>query len=176
MPETPDRFAVLVADPPWLFRDHMSQGEGKGASFKYDVLSLQEICAFELPPLLPDATLFLWRVAALQEDALQVMQTWGFTLKTELVWVKRTKLGKRWFGLGHTVRAEHEVCLIGTRGRPQTLNKSIRSTFEAAVGQHSEKPEEFFKIVEQLRSGPYVELFARKKREGWTCLGNEVPV
>lgn len=174
MRKTLDEFAVLVADPPWLFQDQMSQGGGKGASWKYDVLTVEQICEFRLPALLPDATLFLWRVAALQQEALQVMDAWGFTLKTELVWVKKTKHGKRWFGMGHTVRAEHEVCLIGTRGRPQTMNKSIRSTFEAVAGQHSEKPEEFFKIVEQLRAGPYVELFARKTREGWTCLGNEI--
>jgi N6-adenosine-specific RNA methylase IME4 len=78
--------------------------------------------------------------------------------------------------MGRTVRAEHETCLIGVRGKPETLDKSVRSTFEAVVGRHSEKPEEFYTIVETLRAGPYAELFSRKTREGWTCLGNEVSV
>lgn len=175
-------FAVLVADPPWAFGDNLPGGT-RGAASNYPTLSVDSLCKFPLPILTPDATLFLWRVASMQEEALAVVRGWGFTLKTEVIWLKKTKYGKRWFGMGRTVRAEHETCLIATRGRPVTLDLSIRSTFEteldcdgfeAKTGRHSEKPEEFYKIVEQLRSGPYCELFARRLREGWTCLGNEV--
>jgi len=105
---------------------------------------------------------------------------WGFTPKTEIVWLKKTAHGNRWFGMGRTVRAEHETCIIATRGRPKVLNHSVRSTFvtdfaglSAQVGRHSEKPEEFYKIVETLFDGPYVELFARRQRPGWTCQGDE---
>ena len=139
-------------------------------------LSVPELCAFPLPPLADDCTLFLWRVASMQQEALDVMAAWGFTLKTEIVWLKRTTTGKRWFGMGRTVRAEHETCLVGTRGRPVTRRKNIRSTFEAVVGQHSEKPAMFYDLVEALRDGPYVELFARRRRAGWTSLGDQVPV
>jgi N6-adenosine-specific RNA methylase IME4 len=112
----------------------------------------------------------------MQHEALDVMAAWGFALKTEIVWLKRTRTGKRWFGMGRTVRAEHEVCLVGTRGRPVTRCKNVRSTFEAVAGKHSEKPVEFYAIVELLREGPYVELFARRRRAGWTNLGDQVPV
>lgn len=85
--------------------------------------------------------------------------------------------------MGRTLRAEHEACLIATRGTPEVLSHSTRSTFitdldlaglSAEVGRHSEKPEEFYQIVQSLFAGPYLELFARKPRLGWTCIGNEV--
>jgi N6-adenosine-specific RNA methylase IME4 len=140
-------------------------------------MTVEEICDFPLPPITIDATLFLWRVASMQEEALFVARAWGFRVDTELVWLKRTKNGKRHFGMGRTVRAEHETCLIAHRYdgiRPFTFDSSIRSTFEAPVGRHSEKPDEFFKIVERLRRGPYCEIFARKRREGWTSIGDEI--
>jgi N6-adenosine-specific RNA methylase IME4 len=134
-------------------------------------LTVEELCRFPLPPLAPKAHLFLWRVAALQEEALQVVRAWGFVPKAELVWLKRTKRGKRWFGMGRQVRNEHEVCIIATRSNPSVRNKAIRSTFEAKVGRHSEKPDEFYGIVEELCERPYVELFARRRRSGWKCWG-----
>ena len=174
MPDDANRFRVVLADPPWLFQDRLP-GPGRGAAKHYGCLSVAEFCAFPLPPLADDCTLFLWRVASMQQEALDVMKAWDFTLKTEIVWLKRTTTGKRWFGMGRTVRAEHEVCLVGTRGRPSRASKNIRSTFEAVVGQHSEKPAIFYDLVEALREGPYVELFARRRRAGWTSLGDQVP-
>lgn len=171
---------VIVADPGWLFDDKLP-GEKRGASRNYDCMTVQDICRFPLPPLERDCVLFLWRVASMQQAALDVAWAWGFTVKSELVWLKKTKYGNRWFGMGRTVRAEHEICLIATRGHPRPLNHSTRSTFttdvegfSAPVGRHSEKPEIFYKVVENLYAGPYVELFARRARPGWTCLGNEV--
>ena len=171
------RFAVLAIDAPWLFGDRLpndSLTTARGASDNYRCMTVEELKAMPLPEMLPDATLFMWRVSAMVEEAYAVVRAWGFTQKAELVWLKRTKTGKRHFGMGRTVRMEHESCIIATRGRPQTLSKSVRSTFEAQVGCHSEKPEEFYAIVEQLRAGPYCELFARRLRAGWTCLGNEI--
>jgi N6-adenosine-specific RNA methylase IME4 len=164
---------VLVADPPWAFGDSLP-GEGRGATKHYTVMATDAIERFPLPALAENAVLFLWRVAAMQDDALRVCRAWGFTLKTELVWLKRTSRGKRHFGMGRIVRAEHETCLIGTRGRPSTRDRSTRSTFEAAVGRHSEKPDAFYDVVERLYQGPYVELFARRRRGGWDCRGNEL--
>lgn len=171
-------FRVLVADPPWRYDDKLGR---RGAAHNYVTMSVEDVCRFPLPPLADDCVLFLWRVAVLQADALLVVRMWGFTLKTELVWLKKTVNGNRWFGLGHTLRAEHEVCLVATRGRPQVLNHSTRSTFvtdfeglSAVAGRHSEKPSEFYAIVEALFEGPRVELFARRQRPNWTCLGDEL--
>jgi N6-adenosine-specific RNA methylase IME4 len=168
-----DRFAVVLADPAWQFKDPLP-GRGCGAAKHYRCLSLPELCAFPLPPLADDSTLFLWRVASMQQEALDVVRAWGFTLKTEIVWVKHTSNGNRKFGMGRTVRGEYEVCLVGTRGRPVTKSKAVRSTFAAVAGRHPEKPVEFYALVEALRDGPYVELFARRRRAGWTSLGDEL--
>lgn len=167
-------YACLVADPPWRFGDKLP-GPGRGAEKHYPTLSIADLCAFALPPLAADAYLFLWRVSSQVAEAYRVVEAWGFTPKTELVWVKRTETGRRWFGMGRTLRAEHETCIVAVRGRPTVLNRSTRSTFEAAAGRHSAKPEAFFDLVEALVPGPYVELFARRQRPGWTCLGNEIP-
>ena len=168
-------FACIVADPPWAFGDKLP-GPGRGAVKHYPVLSPVEIVRFALPPIADDAYLFLWRVASQVEEAYRVVRAWGFVPKTEIVWVKRTSRGKRWFGMGRTVRAEHEVAIVAKRGSPDVLSRSIRSTFEAAVPErgHSAKPEAFFELVESLVAGPRLELFARRKRRGWTCLGNEI--
>lgn len=167
------RYRVLVADPPWSFDDELP-GETRGAAKNYKTMSVEEICRFPLPPMYESSTLFLWRVASMQKEALQVIDAWDFSLKTELVWKKLTVNGKRFFGMGRTVRAEHEVCLVATSGKPVTLDKSIRSVFEAPVGRHSEKPAEFFSIVEKLREGPFCEIFARRHRPNWDCFGDEL--
>lgn len=164
---------VLVADPPWLFGDSLP-GKGRGASKHYGCLPLNEICEFALPPLADDALLFMWRVASMQREALAVVEAWGFELKSEIVWKKLTKTGKRHFGMGHYVRAEHEVCLIARRGKGKVRDRSVRSVFEAQTGRHSAKPDEFYGLVEQLAEGPYLEMFARRPRPGWSCWGNEL--
>lgn len=165
---------VLVADPPWKFSDNLP-GAKRGASKNYKTLSLEDICAFDVPALAPDAHLFLWRVASMVEEAYEVVRAWGFVPKTEIVWRKKTAKGLRWFGMGRIVRAEHETCIVATRGRPQVLNKSVRSTFDAPVTGHSAKPDAFYSLVEGLVAGPYVELFARRHRPGWMCFGDELP-
>lgn len=166
---------VLVADPPWKFGDSLP-GNGRGASKHYGCLTVDELSSFPLPSLAPDCHLFLWRVSAMVEEAYAVVRAWGFTPKSEIVWLKRTTTGKRHFGMGRQVRAEHESCIIAVRGRPLVKRRDVRSTFEAVAERvHSRKPEAFFELVESLCDGPYVELFARRARPGWTCLGNEIP-
>lgn len=173
-------YSCIVADPPWAFADKLP-GQGRGAAKHYDVLSTAELVRFplrgqpEFPMVAADAWLFLWRVSAMAEDAYRVVRAWGFTPKSEIVWNKLTSTGKPHFGMGHYVRASHETCIVAVRGRPAVLSHSVRSTFSAPVGEHSEKPEEFFRIVEALAPGPRVEMFARRRRPGWDALGNEVP-
>lgn len=170
------RFRVLVADPPWQFGDKLP-GIGRGAEKHYPCLSLEELEKFPLPFLEDDAVLFLWRVSSMPIEALSVVVAWGFTPKTELVWRKMTPAGKQHFGMGRILRAAHETCIVATRGeRIEPKSRSMRTVFDAPVGRHSEKPEEFYQIVETLYDGPYVELFARCPREGWTTYGNELAV
>lgn len=168
-------FRVVVADPCWRFDDNLP-GKGRGASKHYATLPARDIEALRLPPVAEDALLFLWRVSSMQEEALCVCRAWGFTPKSEIVWVKTTRHGDVLRGMGRYVRNAHETCLIAARGRGASIvrDHSIASVFMAPRGRHSEKPEEFYRIVEALSEGPYVELFARASRPGWTTIGDEI--
>ena len=161
-------YKVLVADPPWQFSDTLGK---RGAGSQYSCLTLEQIEGFHLPPMEKDSYLFLWRVSSQVQEAYRVVDAWGFVPKTEIVWVKRTKNNKRHFGMGRHLRAEHETCIVATRGSPKPKVRNIRSVFEAKVGAHSQKPDEFYEIVEAFSEGPYAELFARRFRRGWFCMG-----
>jgi N6-adenosine-specific RNA methylase IME4 len=138
-------------------------------------MTTPELCAFALPPLADDALLFMWRVAAMQQDAFDVVEAWGFKVKAELVWVKLTSTSSALhFGMGRYTRAAHETCLIATRGRAKVRVHDQRSIFFAPVGRHSAKPDAFYWITMRLAEGPYAELFARRHRVGWRCYGNEL--
>ncbi len=178
--EAVTHFATVVADPPWQYGDQLP-GEGRGAARQYKTMSYAEICQFPASlgrdvAFAEDCRLFLWTTSSFLQEALDVMRAWGFRYQTNLVWDKVTaKNGLPWFGMGRTVRASHELVLVGVRGKPEVRSKSVRSRFEAAVGKHSEKPAEFYRLVEELSLGPYLELFAREHRgPGWLCLGDEL--
>jgi N6-adenosine-specific RNA methylase IME4 len=169
------RFRVIEADCPWKFGDRLP-GPGRGAVKHYPCMPTPDLCRFPLPPLEDDSLLLLWRVSAMQQDALDVAKAWGFTLKSEIVWEKTTVTGKPHFGMGHYVRASHETCLLATRGRWKPKARNVRSRFSAPVGRHSAKPDAFYDLVEQLADGPYVRLFARSERPGWVSYGDELAV
>jgi N6-adenosine-specific RNA methylase IME4 len=176
----PNRYRVIIADPPWLFGDKLP-GKSRGAAKQYGCLTVPQICRFPLPDLADDALLLLWRVAAMQAEALDVVRMWGFVPKSEIVWEKLTKKGKPWFGMGRFVRASHETCIVATRGRFKVGDRSVRSRFSAPVPVdengdhiHSAKPAVFHEIAAKLAGGPGVELFARRRTPGWICLGDEI--
>ncbi len=188
-------YVCIVADPPWAPRDKLP-GPTRGAAKQYPVMSTTEIRGLSDPTFVgkriygeciaKDAILFLWRLASMQEDALAVVDAWGFDVKSEVVWRKLTKNGKPWFGMGRTVRASHETCIVAVRGRAsKTIKaKNIRSTFAApvpvdAAGKyiHSAKPDAFFSDVVMPLVGDVkrLEIFARTRRPGWDAIGNQLP-
>jgi N6-adenosine-specific RNA methylase IME4 len=177
---------VIVADPPWQFGDKI-QGKKRGAEKHYTVMSVNDILRMPLPPIHDDATLFLWRVSSQVEEAYQVVRVWGFVPKSEIVWNKTTGGDadeddqKDAMGMGHIVRGSHETCIVATRGRPpKPSSLRERTSFRAPRGKHSEKPEEFYRIVERLYPlelwpEAHVELFARRRRSRWIQEGLELP-
>lgn len=170
--------STIVADCPWQFSDKLP-GPSRGAEKNYSCMSVAELHLFlsqQSFEVSPDAYLLMWRVASMQQEALDVVRAWGFVVKTEIVWEKLTKNGLPWFGMGHHLRAAHETCLVCTRERARPLRRNQRSRFSAVVGRHSEKPAAFFDIVESTFPGPYAELFARTVRPGWVQVGNKLPV
>lgn len=179
-------YKSLVIDPPWKLADQLP-GKGRGATKHYNCLSIEQMKSLELPKIADDAIMFMWRLASMQAEALELLKFYGFTLKSEIVWVKEkknkppiTSPNDLAFGMGHYTRAAHEVCLIGIRGKALSKiikNHSIRSVFFAPRRKHSEKPEEFYDLVEKITGGvgPYVDIFARKKhRPGWDFIGDEI--
>lgn len=163
---------VVVADPPWSFGDKLTMSKtARGAESNYPTMSIEDIARFLGKfRIADDALLFLWRVSSQVKEAYDVCNAWGFVPKSEIVWVKKTPTDKVHFGMGRYVRMSHESCIIGARGKALSIIKShsVRSVFEAPIGAHSEKPDRFFEIVEELTiAGPYLELFARKRRDGW---------
>lgn len=173
------RFRVHVSDPPWDFDDRVSRS-GRGAKNHYETMPLEEIMAFPQPDMFEDSLLFLWRVAAMTSEAICVAHAWGYTPKAEAVWVKTRpsyrEPSRLNVGMGHYTRGSHETVMICSRGKGHRFIKdhSIPSVFYAPIGEHSAKPEAFYDFVHDLARGPYVETFARRPRDRWTCYGDEL--
>lgn len=170
-------YNVIYADPPWQY-DNAITSWGP-ARLHYGDMSLDDICA--LPRAIDlriedNAVLFLWVTNPFLQDAFKVIEAWGFEYKTNIAWVK-TDLQKP--GSGFYVRGRHELLFICTRGSFTPLDKHISppigSVIEAPLQEHSRKPDEVYDIIERLYPAcNYVELFARRKRDGWDAFGNEV--
>ncbi len=169
---------ALIADPAWSYGDKLP-GKGRGAQKHYKVMKVPEIQRMPLPELADDCWLFLWRVHTHHDEALSVAEAWGFGRRpcSEIVWVKKTKDGKRVkIGMGRSFRMAHEVCLVFKRGRPHQASRSLPSVIEAPRLEHSRKPDLFYERVDQfVGSVPRVELFARRQWKNWLCLGDEMP-
>lgn len=125
-------YSVAVIDPSWNFKDKLP-GPGRGAVKHYKTSPVQIMADYVLSVLdnrmADNCVLAMWRVAAMQYEALEMMKLLDFTLKSEIVWLKRTKYGKRHMGMGRQCRLEHEVCLIGTRGKNIQMDRAVRSVF-----------------------------------------------
>lgn len=175
-----NKYRVIYADPPWSFRDKMHPNY-KGASHKYPTLNAKTIGELPVGELAAeDCLLAMWWVPSQPEEALQVMKAWGFRLATfkGFTWVKRTRTGKRAFGLGHYTRGNTECCLFGVRGKATQLvvNRAISQLVESPIRDHSRKPDEIRDLLTSLTGkGKRIELFARSRHQGWDAWGNEAP-
>lgn len=167
-------FACILADPPWNFRTWSKRGRGRSADRHYRVMALERIKAMNIPAK-KNAVLFMWATWPNLLDALQVIESWGFTYKTlGFVWMKQTKTGKLHWGLGYWTRANSEFCLLATRGNPRRKRADVHQVIIEPVREHSRKPDCIYERIEQLVPGPYLELFSRRRRRGWTSKGDEV--
>ena len=171
-------FGTILADPPWRFTNRTGKmaPEHRRLS-RYATLAHREIMALPVPRLvLPKSHLYLWVPNALILDGLKVMQSLGFTYKTNLVWYKVRKDGgpdRR--GVGFYFRNVTELVLFGTRGTLRTLAPGRRqeNIIVSRKREHSRKPDELYDVIEQCSPGPYLELFARQAKPGWSQWGNE---
>jgi N6-adenosine-specific RNA methylase IME4 len=141
-------------------------------------MTFEEIMELPVAQLVaPKSHLYLWVPNALIREGLEVMRRWGFTYKTNLIWFKvRKDGGPDGRGVGFYFRNVTEVVLFGTRGQLRTRAAGRRQTniIVSRKREHSRKPDELYDIIEQCSPGPFLEMFARHNRPGWSQWGNEV--
>ena len=169
-------FGVVLADPALKFKVRSPKGEGRSACRHYRVMSFDEIVALPVREIAADdAWLFLWLPNPFVTRVEALMTSWGFRFSgSAFVWVKVNKSGTGFFtGLGYTTRKNVEICWLGRRGSPRRNAKDVRELIVAPRREHSRKPDEPYERVERFCDGPYVELFARQQRPGWSCWGDE---
>ena len=165
-----DMFQVIYADPPWRYQH--SKTESRAIENQYPTLSIEEICNLPISTIAgPDSILFLWATSPKLEEALQVLNAWGFTYKTCAVWDKER------IGMGYYYRQQHELILVGTKGNlpcAEPANRPSSVIRQKRDNLHSRKP---LLAIEQIEvmypDRKKIELFCREPREGWSTWGNE---
>lgn len=194
----PYGFRVILADPPWAYENWSERGEGKGAARHYETQDLDWIKGLPVKMLAADdCVLFLWCTWPLMPVWASVIGAWGFEFAgLAWEWIKyNPETGKYAFGVGYGTRKNLEPCLLATRGNPslradqtffgtttEARSHSVRDFIEAwpldsiraPRREHSRKPEEQYTRIEQMFDGPFVELFSRANRKGWTAWGEQV--
>lgn len=172
------RFSTILADPPWQFQNRTGKVAPEHRRLlRYPTMELSEIIDLPVSRLAAaQSHLYLWVPNALLLEGLRVMQAWGFTYKTNLVWFKvRKDGGPDGRGVGFYFRNVTELVLFGVRGSMRTLppGRTQVNLISSRKREHSRKPDELYDLIEACSPGPYLELFARFKREGWHQWGNE---
>lgn len=171
VPPPSGKYRVIYADPPWEYVNEQPEYHTEQADH-YPLMPLQEICDLPVKDLtMDDAVLFLWATSPILRESFKVVKAWGFEYKSTFVWDKVKH------NMGHYNSVRHEFLLVCTRGScPPDEQKLFDSVQSIERGQHSEKPEEFRRIIDTLYPvGPRIELFNRGGApDGWVTWGNEI--
>ncbi|WP_363102352.1 MT-A70 family methyltransferase [Parvibaculum sp.] len=171
------RFKTILADPPWQFTNRTGKVAPEHRRLnRYATMTKADICSLPVSEHATDtAHLYLWVPNALLPDGLEVMKAWGFEYKSNIVWHKlRKDGGSDGRGVGFYFRNVTEILLFGIRGKNARTLQPGRSQVNyigARKREHSRKPDEQYDLIESCSQGPYLELFARGVREGWTSWG-----
>jgi len=177
MIELPNKkYNIIYADPPWHY-DKRNEGN-RNVQQKYSTLSFEQIYNLPVQNISEnDCVLFLWVTYPKLPQCLQTVSKWGFEYKTcAFTWVKKNKIKPTWFmGMGRWTRANSEICLIATKGKPKRISASVHSVVDTPIERHSKKPDCVRdRIVDLCGDLPRIELFAREQAKGWDVWGNEV--
>jgi len=173
------KFRTVLADPPWQFQNRTGKmaPEHKRLN-RYGTMTLEDILALPVSKTLEEtAHLYLWVPNALLPEGLRVLAAWGFQYKSNIVWHKiRKDGGPDGRGVGFYFRNTTELILFGVRGKnARTLAPGRRQVniIKSQKREHSRKPDEAYQLIEACSPGPFLELFARGSRPGWTTWGNQ---
>jgi len=173
------RFRTILADPPWQFQNRTGKVAPEHRRLnRYNTLTLDAIKALPVSAAAEDtAHLYLWVPNALLPEGLAVMQAWGFSYKSNLVWHKiRKDGGSDGRGVGFYFRNVTELILFGVRGKSaRTLSPGRRQVnyLNTRKREHSRKPDEQYDLIEACSRGPFLELFARGMRPNWSVWGRQ---
>lgn len=176
--QTGKKYKIIYADPPWEYDDKALAGN-RGARCKYQVMSTDEIKKLPISQIADkDCILFLWATFPQLPDALDLIKVWGFTYKTKaFTWVKKNKNGTIFQGMGNWTRANDEIVLLATKGKPKRKDAGISSIVFSDIQEHSKKPDVIRKKILQLVGDlqPRIELFSRINldAENWDTFGND---
>lgn len=174
-----ETFKTILADPPWQFQNRTGKmaPEHKRLN-RYPTMRLEEIKALPVNEVAQENShLYLWVPNALLPEGLEVMKAWGFQYKTNIIWEKvRKDGGPDGRGVGFYFRNVTEMLLFGVKGaniRTLSPARTQVNLIRSQKREHSRKPDEMIKLIEACSPGPYLELFARGERDGWTLWGNQ---
>ena len=162
------KYQVDYADPPWKY--DFSKSNSREIENKYPTMTVEEICNLNIP-VFENSVLYLWATAPKLLEALKVMSAWGFDYKTQAIWDKEI------IGMGYWFRGQHEILLVGTKGKisPPEQKLRVSSIFKYKREKHSKKPHQIKDYISNwFPDSEKLELFAREKTEGWDVWGNEV--
>ena len=163
LPPPRAEFSTIVVDPPWPTGSGYDPENWRGAS-PYPEMRLEEIKALKIPSA-PDCVLWLWTINSQLHEAFHVLEVWSFEPKTVLTWVKPS------IGLGRYLRGQTEHCVLAVKGNPKLKLTNQATILQAPRRQHSRKPDEFYKLVDEICEWPKLDYFGRESREGWIVYG-----
>lgn len=173
------RFKTILADPPWQFQNRTGKmaPEHRRLS-RYGTMDLDAILKMPVADIAAEpAHLYLWVPNALLPEGLRVMEAWGFAYKSNIVWHKiRKDGGPDGRGVGFYFRNTTELILFGVRGknaRTEAAGRRQVNIIKTQKREHSRKPDELYDIIEACSRGPFLELFARGPRQGWSVWGDQ---
>lgn len=171
------KYQIIYADPPWSYRDKALHGN-RGAGCKYPTQEKDWIDGLPVCDIADtNCMLFLWVTMPKLNECWDLINKWGFEYKTvAFTWVKKNKKSDSWFwGMGRWTRANAELCLLATKGKPKRINAGVHSVVDSPIREHSRKPDAVRnRIIKLVGDLPRIELFAREIPDNWDAWGNEI--
>lgn len=172
------KYQIIYADPPWKYKLCSKKGGGRSVERQYPTMKVEDICKLPIKEIADDnCVLFMWMTFPTLKEGFKVIEEWGFKYKTvAFVWIKQNKKTPSLFwGMGFWTRANAEICILATKGSLKRISAKVHQVIISPIEEHSKKPNEVRKrIVDLMGNIPRIELFARKKYDGWDSWGNEV--
>ena len=161
------KYPTIVVDPPWSYQNKSGR---QRQAYADRTMTLEQVKKFDIGRWVPDGDchLWLWVTDAYAGHIYQVIEAWDFAPKAWLVWAKDR------IGMGNYLRHQHEFCVFATRGKLRLLRRDVSTIFHSKMTRHSEKPDAFYRLVESCCPGPYLDVFARRRHQGWDAFGDEV--